>query len=254
MDKLSTMLREEFDSVQIEINEKKKGDSIRAIEEAVEDKRVYYYPSPVCILIGQLKFASGYFVALQCLIGILMFIFIYHMRERENTVYDYLSLLSAFAAFINVFMMIAVNKTFSYHMAEIEQSCYWNLKQLCACKMICFGGTGLALLLGLLIVAGQDMEVGIFRFGVYIMVPFFISNLIYLFVFTEFRKMEKEYTQYMLAFLLGIAAAVPPQLPRLYESVNFGIWLLLLFAAACGLVYESIRMLNGMEEGEECWN
>lgn len=254
MDKLSNVLGEIFEEIQIKADEKKKACSLADIKKAVEDKRIYYHPSPIHILIGQIKFSAGYFMLLQCICGILMIIFIYHMKASQNSIYDYLAVLSAFAAFINVFMMVEVSRSFSYQMAETEQACYLNLKQLYTCKMICFGATELLLLSGFLIVLGKDMEVGIFRFGVYIMVPFLISNLIYLVVFTEFRRIKNEYIPYILAFLLGIAATVPARFPKIYESANFGIWIILLLTALIGLGYEGYRMVKGMEDREECWN
>lgn len=254
MDKPLKILQEEFADAAIEADEKRKASSLFEIEKAVEEKKIFYYPSPVQILLGQIKFSAGYFMGLQCIFSILMLVFIQHMKGKENSMYAYLAVLSAFAAFINVFMMVELNRNFSYRMAEIEQSCYLNLKQLCACKMVCFGGTELVLLSVLLIVTGKNMEMGIFRFGVYIMVPFLLANLIYLFIFTECRRIEKDYAQYMLALLLGMTAVVPTQFEKVYEPANFGVWLLLLAAAISGLCCEGHRMLQGLEENEECWN
>lgn len=67
MDKPLKILQEEFADAAIEADEKRKASSLFEIEKAVEEKKIFYYPSPVQILLGQIKFSAGYFMGLQCI-------------------------------------------------------------------------------------------------------------------------------------------------------------------------------------------
>lgn len=252
MDKLS----EEFEKNKIEIDERKRGESLQAIRMAAAEKRIYYRPDFLHILAGQLRYMPVSSLVMQCVCGVGILLLLLCRMPDAGYVYSCgdLALMSAFSAFIGVFMVIEMNRNSACHMVEIEQSCYLNLKQLCVCKMIFFGGMELLILLGFLAVSGKKMEVGMVRLGIYILVPFLVSNMVYLFVFTRFRNLEKEYVQYILALLLGIAAILPAQFPKVYEAANLGIWVAVLLVAAAVLICEIYKMLKEMEEREECWN
>lgn len=236
------------------IEKDRKERTLDILRAAAMEKKTVYRPSFLQSLSGQLKYVhAGIFIGQLVCMGVMPVLVLYFINSGA-TRYDCLTLLSAFAAFIGVFMMVEFNRNFTCHLWELEQSCYFNLKQICASRLLLFGGMDLLMLTLLSGIAGRGAGIGYLRFGIYVLVPFVISQAVNLAVFSWLRNTEKEYAQYGLSFLSALLSVFASRFPQIYERTNLWLWCLLLFVAAIGLFLETAKILKDMEGDSVCWN
>lgn len=149
---------------------------------------------------------------------------------------------SVLAACLGVFLMLELCRSSSFHMVELEQSCYFNVKQLWCVKMIIFGCLDLLILTVLIAGVSKNVSCGMFAVILYFLVPFVISSGLQFLVFTIFRRGKREYLQMSAAVFVSVLSLSPLSEPRLYTVACLGFWVLALIIGA-GLLTGEIILL-----------
>ena len=117
----------------------RKKESLYKIQEAAAYKRLVYCPSWLEILKSQLSYISrGYWIGQGAFagVGIVLFLLLGNL-SREDA--PYLFYASVLAASIGIVTVMELGRSQSFQMGELEESCYFNLGQLWAIKMIELG-------------------------------------------------------------------------------------------------------------------
>ena len=163
--------------------------------------------------------------------------------------------LSLWMAVGSLILVQELGKHFSCRMAELEQSCYFNLSQLWLIRVLSISGTDVlaAFLLGG--VRANAYGFGWFPFAVYVLTPFFVGNMALLAVAERARGKNGIFTV-AGAFLAGAGFALQAVFPRIYEKGWLPLWLIILAAAVCIAAWQVKRICENMEgRGETvCWN
>ena len=169
---------------------------------------------------------------------------------------DYLRWISVLAAWMGVLGCCSLGRHFSQGMAELEQSCYFNLPQLWTIKMTLSGAADvLVLALGSGTIAGKtNLPFG--QVCLYVMVPFVLSNICCLLFFTALRGSRNRYGQLVLALMTGLLAAAVSSLPmEAYAKGSLWAWAAV-FSGGIGIYLCQLRYMYGkIRRGEiVCWN
>lgn len=248
-------MKEKIVLEEIQIDQGKKQQILRNIQEAAEKKQYSYCPSFWEIFWGQLKYISGFCLGGQLLCLLLTVILLGYFQWKGEGILTYLGTASVTASSMGIFLMAELGRSSSIGMMELEQSCYLNFKQVWCVKMILFGCLDILLLTVMVAVIAGNTSCGMFQVLVYLLVPFVLSNSAQLLVFTMLRGRRGEYFQAGAAAVCGMASLIPLSSPKWYTRAYFGLWVFVLAAAVLWLIREISLIYRKMEEGEiVCWN
>lgn len=240
---------------EIQIDPVQKRKVLGKIAEAVEEKRYFYRPCALEVFCRQLKYISGFCIGGQAACVLLLLVLFWRCQMQGEEMLSYLGIGSAGAAYMGVFLMLELGRSRDCGMAELEQSCYLNVRQAWCVKMVCFGCLDTAALTAMVAVIAGNTPYGMLRALVYLLVPFVLSNGMQLLAFTMFRGQKKGYLQMAAAFAAGGVSLLPLQYPIWYRASYFGIWVCILAAAVLFLAKEIAGVCQKLEEGETlCWN
>ena len=146
--------------------------------------------------------------------------------------------------------LLEVGNLFFSRMAELGESCYFNVRQLTAFQMVYSGLLSLVALLLTTVSAGLKYQLDIMKTGLYIMVPF---------VFTECICMTIMITGIGRRNLLPLVAAgifsalfwgVLASIPDLYEASALVFWGVALIAGTGILAIQIRRFFRALDKGE----
>lgn len=234
----------------------RRGQDLQRIQQAVRNKTVHRIPSRRGLFLIELQYLSPAFWILQGILTAALLVVLERTARNEGVLTDYLQWISVLAAWMGVAGCGSLGRHLSRGMAELEQSCYFNLPQIWTIKMAL---TGTIDILVLTLCSGRIAEkvsVPFAQVCVYVLVPFVLSNGSCLLFFTALRGGRGRYGQMVMAFVTAVFAAVPNTIPLdAYRQAVLWVWVL---ALVCGIgicLWQLRRMYGGIRRGEViCWN
>lgn len=243
-------------SLSLAPGEAQRAQAMTEIRKAVREKTIRRQPSPRELLMVELRYISPGFWILQGSLVLLLAALLEKTSLDGGALPDYLRGISVLAAWMGVLGCSSLGRHFSRGMAELEQSCYFNLPQLWTMKMTLSGAADiLVLALGSGRIAWQtNLPFG--QVSLYVLVPFVLSNVCCLLFFTALRGSRNRYGQLVLAFVTGLLAIAVSSLPmEAYTKGRLWAWAAV-FSGGIGIYLCQLRYLYGkIRRGEMvCWN
>ena len=212
--------------------------ALAEIRREIAGKSVRPSPSWREIVWLELQYISPLFWVSQAVLLALFFLVLERVSLGGGKLADYLQWASIAAAWLGVLLYGNLGRHICRGMAELEQSCYFNLSQIWAIKMALAGaGDILILSLGCGRISGLT-RTPFLQVIVYLLAPFVLSNVCCLLFFSAL-----------------LAAMVPATIPGSYEAAFWWIWLLALSAGVAIFAWQIWLMYGKIERGEVlCWN
>lgn len=233
----------------------RKEQALEAIRRAAAQKKIQGAPAWWDIVIIELKYISPLFWTLQGVFLIGLLFLLERIYVNDGVLADYLQWASVAAAWLGVLVYGNFGRHFFRGMAELEQSCYFNLSQMWAVKMALAGTVDILILSLCCGRISRLTKTPFLQVILYLLVPFVLSNVCCLLLFTALRGGRSRYGQLVRGFLTGLIALVPAVIPRIYEVDFLWVWLLMLFAGMAVLAWQIVLMYEKIERGEVlCWN
>lgn len=154
--------------------------------------------------------------------------------------------------------MIAVpemTKSFSYGMWELEESCFYNMRQVIFLKMVILGIADGILILAFIAAAGSK-GIRLTEAFYYMAVPFNLSNACYLFLFKLFKRRCSGYMVAAAGCLIIAAGWLAERyrildISRLMERTGPGAVWIAVAASAAVLAAAGLCLLSGLKKEEE---
>lgn len=242
-----------LEEIQIDTVQKQK--VLKKLAEAVEEKRYMHCPSFWEIFHGQLKYISGFCLGGQIAVPLILLILFQYFQKQGEEMMLYLGVGSGVSGCMGIFLIMELSRSRDFRMAELEHTCYLNLKQVWCVKMILFGCLDILTLTAISFGIAGNTSFGMIRTIVYLLVPFVVSNVLQLLVFTVLRSRKGEYLQVGVAILAGILSLLPLYYSEWYKASYFGMWVSVLVVSLVFLIKEVMQVYHNLEEGEGiCWN
>ncbi len=237
----------------------KRGDALRQIRKNIHEKTMCQTDRTIPLgnlFVIQLRHISPSFWIIQGILAGSLALLLKKISMDDGALPDYLRWISVLAAWMGVLGCCSLGRHFSQGMAELEQSCYFNLPQLWTIKMTLSGAADvLVLALGSGTIAGKtNLPFG--QVCLYVMVPFVLSNICCLLFFTALRGSRNRYGQLVLALMTGLLAAAVSSLPmEAYAKGSLWAWAAV-FSGGIGIYLCQLRYMYGkIRRGEiVCWN
>lgn len=233
-----------------EIDENRKQESLKVISRAVQEKKVRHYPSFLSCLIEQLRYQTWSFWFFQGSLLVLAFILIRYLNRPAVDEGFPIMVCSVFMVLTGNVCLNGIGRLFSWHMAELEQTLYLNLKQMVGIQMLLAGVMDLLVLSLFVIFCGGRNESGTAAYLLYMLVPFLWSDILYLHMLTALRGGMRGYRQLSAGLISAVLAVFPAFLEDSYHPEYLTIWGIIAAAGIGILIFEVRRLLGKIEGGE----
>lgn len=237
------------------LDERRKAQSLAVIRQKASKKRIRHYPAFPEHLWNQLRFKPlDQWLTQGGVLMAAMLLALWLRRENIGSLKT-VSACSVFLVFAGNICLNHAARLFSWHMAELEQTLYLNLKQLICIRMLEAGIADLIILALFLGITGHNNTMGIGVTLLYMMVPFLWSDTLYLHMLIHIRSTSYGFRSFTLGLLCGILALFPVLWTPAYEPENLILWKILAFAGLSVLIAEIYSILMKIERGDQiCLN
>lgn len=243
------------DTWKFPIEEDRKRKSLAVIGQAIEKRQIRLYPSFLENVWNQLRFQSWKYWCMQGSVLLAAILLSIYLVNTGKTGIDSIVRCSVFLVIAGNVCLSSLGRLFSWHMAELEQTLYLNLKQM-VCIQLLSAGIVDVLVLGVIVgVTSTQAGVGTAAYLLYILVPFLWSDIVYLYLLTAMRRQPSGYLQLSVTAVCAVLALLPVFWEGVYQAAYLPVWGGLCLAGVLVLVVEIYKMLGKIERGEElCLN
>ena len=143
---------------------------------------------------------------------------------------------------LGMISILILSNIFTSGMAELFDTCYFNVKQLAGIERTILGSLNLITFMFISIYVSDQWKIRILQIGVYIGVPFlFTVSICMAVLLTEIGRRRKTYFL-VIGMLSVIIILALSSVPRLYIASAFIIWCIA-FAIGCIFLCIQIRQL-----------
>lgn len=164
---------------------------------------------------------------------------------------DILWLLSALMPFLAISMITENVRSEKYGMTELEMATRFSLRSVLLARMGVVGVCHLVLLGLLMLLDYRDGAASVFQTGVYLLVPYLLTDVGSLWLVRKIRNREALYASLGFACLVsGLPIVSQYTKEFLYRAQNFGWWVLVLIVLCIVMVSEWRKRIENMEEME----
>lgn len=232
------------------LDEEEKEKRLVVICQAAEKKQIRHYPAFVEKLWNQLRFQSWKHRASQGAVLLSAMLLVFYLNQKKATGVDSIAACSVFLVFAGNICLSGVGRMFSWHMAELEQTLYLNLKQMVCIGMMEAGIVDLMVLSILTGFAGTAGQMGAGAAFLYMFVPFLWSDILYLYMLTSLRNTQHGYRQLAAGVICGILSLFPILWEDRYHADYLPVWGAAAAAGVFLMAVQIYRMLGKMEGGD----
>lgn len=128
------------------------------------------------------------------------------------------------ATVLGISTVILIDKLFFGRMAELGASCYFSTKQCVAVYMAATGNVNLIILFFTILYVDNYWKIGMLQIGLYVLTPFFLSNIVALGVLSTETGRRNPYFLFISCIFLSIGYAVFSAIPGIFYATSLGIW------------------------------
>lgn len=244
---LKEMFRESESLLCIDADRKKK--TLYLLSKEINKKKILLYDKRIIIknqfiymdktsLIGSV--VSSFFI--------IMLIFLFNKLGWEN--HEVIASNCVFSSLLSVISLVGVSNVFTTSLPELEESCYFNVKQVVAFQMICQGIISLTVLLIVTIWVGFEWKIMFFQIGLYVFVPFVLTQCCCLLSFLTKAGRQSSYMIFVIGVFTCLIFGIAAMIPQIYSASAISIWMI---AFIIGIVMLSVQiriLFNEIRKGE----
>lgn len=178
---------------------------------------------------------------------------LFGLRIFNNDNLDFVWMMSSMLPFVSLITITEIARSTSYNMEELEMSCKYNFADIVLTRLSilsCYNITVFALIIFLL---RQEVNFGILRLGIYLLVPFMLTCALSLFVLNHLHSRETVYICCAISCFVCLLNALFSNQYKLYLSEQFlWIWGALFVFLGIWLIREVMNLIK--KTGELKWN
>lgn len=222
----------------------------KKLAKCVAEKQIRYCPGIARLIAIQLRYiGKGTWAAWGIMLALLV------LLERMGSSgklgdFSMLGLAAVWLIFSAVLGVYGIARLVGNHMGELEAVCYFNLGQLFCVRMALYGAVDLGLLVILTDGLGAQTKIGMALGGMYLLMVFLLTNIVYVLVFTFVRGRGQLMALVMAALLLSVAVEIPILWTEILLSISYGGWAVMLAAGVVVLALEVRQVFHNIEKGE----
>lgn len=219
--KLKQLFQESEHDICIDAERKKKTLHFLSVE--ISRKKALLYDKKI-IIKNQLIYMdkTSLFGSIAGSFIVMALIYLFSELGWDN--HEVIALNSIFSAFLSVLSLAGISNIFSSNIAEVGESCYFNVKQMVAFQMLYHGIVSLTVLLIVTIWVSSQWEVAFLQVGLYVVVPYVFTQCCCLFSFLTKTGRQSPYVIFIVGIFVCIVFATVAMSPQIYSASAIVIW------------------------------
>lgn len=232
------------------------------IDETVRLAKIEFERTPIQykmpfreLFVGQIKYISPYIWIVQAALLLIVscsLIFSTNGIDERQTI---ITILSVSAPIIALVAIPELAKSFTNNMWELESTSKFNLQKLIVIRLMIIGVMDLSTITIIVITTCTLYEMSFVNVILYILVPFCLTNSIYLFILRNFQGKTVVFGCLIVGLIIAIVLCYLSMFNVWYALTSTFLWIILLTFSVCTLAHEIIKLLKSIQRGEEMlWN
>lgn len=234
----------------IRIDEKKKAETMLILQKQISEKPVGILNDKKRILLNQIRYMDKSVIAIHTLFCIILaavaVIMNYHGVSKEEIILFSMIL----SGILGIVSIAQTGRIFSSGVAELSESCYFNVKQIVAFHMVLSGMINLTFLLFSVFFVGIQWKMNILQIGLYLLVPFVITQCCCLRVLLTEAGRKNPYLLIMVGVFVIVFYLIIASIPELYRLTALAVWCIVFMIGLLLLGIQIKTLFKGIERGD----
>lgn len=234
----------------IKIDEKRKEETMILLQKKIEEKQFSVIGSRKRILINQFRYMDKSMISVHllfCIVFLLIAALMKHCGAEEKDIILYSLFLSGVLGIVSV---AGIGRIFGTGIAELSESCYFNVRQIVALHMLLSGIINLTVLSIGIVFVGKQWQISLLRLGLYILVPFVTAQSCCLKVLLTEAGRKNSYLLITTGIFLVMFYLIMGSMPELYVAAAYAVWTAALIIGLVLLGIQINALFRGIEKGE----
>ncbi len=234
----------------IRIDEKRKAETMLILQKEISEKQIGILNSRKLILKGQIRYMDKSVMVIHALLCTVLSAVGVIMSCQGASKEDMILFSMVLSGVMGIVSIAQTGRIFSSGIAELSESCYFNVKQIVALHMVLSGIINLTFLLLSIFFIGIQWKINLLQVGLYLLVPFVMTQCCCLRVLLTEAGRKNTYLLVMVGVFSIIFYLIIASIPELYRITAFAVWCI---AFIIGLLFLGIQvktLFKGMERGD----
>ena len=224
------------------IDNEKKTKILETLSGEVNKKKITYVNNWSQIVRSQLYYMDKSSWLIELIVNLALVLVVFILKNYDVSAMDITVFSMVTSSVLGMISILLLSNIFTSGMAELFDTCYFNVKQLAGIEMTILGSLNLITFMFITIYVSNQWKIWILQIGVYIGVPFlFTVSICMAVLLTEIGRRRKTYFL-VIGMLSVIIILALSSVPRLYFASAFIIWCIA-FAIGCIFLCIQIRQL-----------
>lgn len=236
---------------ELAIDHDRKEKTLKILHGAVEEKEIIVPKQRAQILYQQIAYMDKRFVLLHLAGNLFILLLLLGAKKitaaDEENIYT-VSMISSIL--MGILSITAPAKLFSSKLAELSESCFFNVRQIVGMDMVISGGINLITFLILIPFGSFQWQVSFLRFGMYLLVPCVFTETCCLGLLMTEAGRTKPVVTLFAGVLFIIAAASVSCFPGLYEAWALSYWIFAFIIGTALLCVHIHNLWKAIEKGD----
>lgn len=234
----------------MQIDENRKRESISLLQNKIKEKQINMAHHGRKILLQQVRYMDKLIMITQIILYVIVVIIAIMMRQKgvlEEEIILFSILISGLFGIISI---AQISRIFSSGIAELSESCYFNVKQIVAFQLLISGVMNLTMLFFVILFVGLFWKIALIQIGLYILVPFVIAQCCCLKALLLEIGRKNSYLLIIVGIFITILYIVIASIPRVYQLTALSIWGVSFVVGILLLGMQVRALFEGIERGD----
>lgn len=234
----------------VRIDEKKKAETLLFLQKHISEKKIGVLNGRSRILYNQIRYMDKSVMLIHALFCVILAVIGIMMGYRGASREDMILFSMLLSGILGTASIVQTGRVFSSGIAELSESCYFNVKQIVAFHMVLSGIMNLTFLLLGIFFVGIRWKMNLLQVGLYLLVPFIMTQCCCLRVLLTEAGRKNSYLLIMSGIFAIVFYLIIASIPELYRMTALVIWCV---AFIIGLLILGIQikiLFQGIERGE----
>lgn len=232
------------------IDKARRQDALTALQHAIACKEVHLIYSKRLIWQNRFRYAdrsSGMIHLLGCMI-MLFLMFVMDLQHVDRGFMTASAMI--LAGVLGSLSILVVSRICFSKLAELSESCFFNVRQMTAVDMVFSGLINLAVLTMMILFAGSRWQIRLLQIGVYILVPYIFTQCACLGVLLTEAGRKNVWLIAAIGGFLSVFYVILASTPHLYTESALVVWVIALLFGAGLLGIQIHALFREISKGE----
>ena len=234
----------------IKIDEKKKAETMLILQKEISEKQIGILTSRKLIIKSQIRYMDKSVIIIHALLCVILFTAGVIMSRHGASKEDMIFLSMMLSGVMGIVSITQTGRIFSSGIAELSESCYFNIKQIVAFHMVLSGIINLTFLLLSIFFVGIQWKMNLLQIGLYLLVPFVMTQCCCLRVLLTEAGRRNTYLLVMTGIFSIIFYLMIASIPELYQITALAVWCIAFIIGLLLLGIQVKTLFRGIERGD----